>query len=180
MLAPWKKRYDKPRQHIKKQEYFANKGSSSQSYGFSSGCVWMWELNHKEGWALKNWCFQTVVLERTLESPLDSNSTLNFHWKDWCWSWSSNTLATWCKGGLFIRKDPDAGKDWRHEEKGTTEDEKVGWLDGWMAGWHHWLDGHESEQTPGVRDGQGGLACCTQSMGLQSRVWLNDRTELVD
>ena len=73
MLAPWKKSYDQLRQHIKKQRYyFANKGSSSQSYGFSSSHVWIWELYHKEGWAPKNWCFWTVVLEKTLESPLDS------------------------------------------------------------------------------------------------------------
>ena len=72
MLAPWKKSYDKPRQHIKKQRhYFANKGPSSQSYGFSSSHVWIWELDHKESWLLKNWCFRIVVLEKTLESPLD-------------------------------------------------------------------------------------------------------------
>ena len=69
--TPWKKIYDQPRQHIKKQRhYFANKGPSSQSYGFSSGHVWMWELDHKESWTSKNWCFWTVVLEKTLESPL--------------------------------------------------------------------------------------------------------------
>ena len=73
MLAPWKKSYGKPRQHIKKQSHhFANKGSSSQSYGFSSGHVQPWDLDHEEGWALKNSCFQTGVLERTLEIPLDS------------------------------------------------------------------------------------------------------------
>ena len=72
-LAPWKKSYDKPRQRIKKQRHhFANKGLSSQSYGFSSSHAWMWELDHKEDWALKNWCFWTVVLEKTLECPLDS------------------------------------------------------------------------------------------------------------
>ena len=76
MLVPWKKSYDQPRQHIKKQrQYFANKGPSSQSYGFSSSHVWMWELDHKESWALKNWCFWPVVLEKTLESPLDSKET---------------------------------------------------------------------------------------------------------
>ena len=101
----------------------------------------MWELDYKESWALKNWLFWTVVLEKTLESPLEckeiqpvhpgGKSVLNIHWKDWCWSWSSNTLATWCEE-LTIGKDPDAGKDWR-QEKGTTEVE--------MAGWHHWLDG---------------------------------------
>ena len=73
MLVLWKKSYNKPRQHIKKQRhYFANKGLSSQSYGFSCSHVWMWELGHKKGWVLKNWCFWTVVLEKTLESPLDS------------------------------------------------------------------------------------------------------------
>ena len=73
MLAPWKKSYDKPRQHIKKQRYyFANKGPYSQSYGFSSSHIWMWDFDHKESWALKNWCFWTMVWEKTLESPLDS------------------------------------------------------------------------------------------------------------
>ena len=72
MLVPWKKSYDQPRQHIKKQRYyFANKGLSSQSYGFSSSHVWMWELDYKESWAPKNWCFLTVVLEKILESSLD-------------------------------------------------------------------------------------------------------------
>ena len=98
---------DKPRQHIKKQRhYFANKSPSSQSYGFSSSHVWIWELDNKKGWGPKKWCFWTVVLEKTLETPLNSRnqtsqsqrrSTLNIHWKDWYWSWSSDTLATWCK-----------------------------------------------------------------------------------
>ena len=78
-------------------------------------------------------------------------SVLGVHWKDWCWGWNSNTLATSPKSWL-IGKDSDAGRDWGQKEKGTTEDE--------MADWHHWLDGHESEWTPGVGDGQGGLACC--------------------
>ena len=97
-------------------------------------------------------------------------SVLSFHWKDWCWSWSSNTLANDVKNCL-IWKDPDAGKDWNQEEKGTTKDEK--------AGWHHWPDGHEFEQISGVGDGQGGLACCN-SWGhkeLDTTEWLN-RTEL--
>ena len=80
MLALWKISYDQPRQHIKKQRrYFANKGPSSQSYGFSSSHVWMWEVNYKEGWALKNWCFWTVVLEKTLESPLDCKEIQPVH-----------------------------------------------------------------------------------------------------
>ena len=91
-------------QHIKKQRhYFANKYASSQSSGFSNSHVWMWELDYKESWVPKNWCFWTVVLEKTLESPLDCKeiqpvnpkSVLNIHWKDWCWSWNFNTLATW-------------------------------------------------------------------------------------
>ena len=104
-LAPWKKSYDQPRQHVKKQRfYFANKGPSSQSYGFSSSHVWMWELDHKGGWTLKNGYFRTLVLKKTLDSPLTARRskqlilkeiTLNIHWKDWCWSWNSNTLATW-------------------------------------------------------------------------------------
>ena len=80
MLAPWKNRYDKPRQCIKKQRHpFANKGPSSQSNGFSSSHVWMWELDHKEGWGPKNWCFRTVVLEKTLESPLDCKEIQPVH-----------------------------------------------------------------------------------------------------
>ena len=153
--------YDQPRKHIKKwRHHFANNVLSSQSYGFSSSYVWVWELDHKEGWAPKNWCFWTVVLEKTLESALDCQEiklkeiSLNIHWKDWCWSWNSNILATWCKNWL-IGKDPDAGKDWRQEEKGATENE--------MVGWHHRLDGHEFEQVPRVGDGQGSLV----SMELQ-------------
>ena len=101
--------HDKPRQNIKNQRrYFANKGPSSQRYGFSSSHGWMWELDHKEGWVPKNWCFWTVVLEKTLESSLDckeiqpvhpkgNQSLSGSYWKDCCWSWSSNTLATWCE-----------------------------------------------------------------------------------
>ena len=93
---------------IIKSRDIINKGPSSQSYGFSSSHVWMWELDYKESWVLKNWCFWTVVLEKTLESPLDCKDiqpvhpkdihpVLNIHWKDWCWSWNSNPLNTWCK-----------------------------------------------------------------------------------
>ena len=105
-LASWKESYDKPRQHMKKQRHhFADKGPYKHSYGFSSSHVWMWELDHKEGWAPKKWYFRIVVLEKTLKSPLDFKDIepvnpkryLNIPWKDWCWSWSSNTLATWCK-----------------------------------------------------------------------------------
>ena len=107
-LIPWKESYGQPRQHIKKQRHYcANKGPSSQGYGFSSGHVWMWELDYRKSWAPKNWCFWTVVLEKTLESPLDckeiqlvypkGDQSWIFHWKDWCWSWISNSLATWCE-----------------------------------------------------------------------------------
>ena len=163
MLAPWKKSYDKPRQHIKKQRHhFANKGPSSQSYGFSSSHVWMWELDHKEGWVLKNWYFGTVVLEKTLESPLDSKEIQPIHPKgNQPWIFIGRTdgeaevpiLWTPDAKSWLTGKDSDAGKDWGQEEKGATEDE--------IARSHHQLNGHESEQTPGDSEGQGSLACCS-------------------
>ena len=132
----WKKTYDQSWQHIKKQRhYFADKGPSSQSYGFTSSHIGMWELDHKESWALKNWCFWTVVLEKTLESPLDCMEIQSAHPKgDQSWIFIERTDAEaqapmiWppdAKSWL-IGKDPDAGKDWRREEKGMTEDEMVG------------------------------------------------------
>ena len=125
-----------PRQHIKKQRhYFTNKGLSHQSYGFSSGHVWIWELEYKESWTPKNWCFWTVVLENTLESPLDSMEVQPVHPKgNQSWIFigrtdvEAETPILWppdAKSWL-IGKDPDSGKDWRWEEKGTTEDEMVG------------------------------------------------------
>ena len=145
---------------LKSRHYFANKGPSSQGYSFSSSHVWMWELDYKESWALKNWSFWTVVLVKTLESPLDCKEIQPVHPKEnQSWIFFGRTDAEaeipilWppdVKIWLF-GKDPNAGKDWRQEEKGTTEDE--------MTGCHHWLDGHEFEQAPGVGDGQGGLAC---------------------
>ena len=137
MLAPWKKSYDQPRQHIIKQRhYFANKGPSSQIYGFSSGHVWMWELDYKESWTLKNWCFWTVVLEKTLGSPLDCKEIQPVHPKgDQPWIFvgrndaKAETPILWPPDvkNWLIGKDHDAGKDWRQEEKGTTEDEVIGW-----------------------------------------------------
>ena len=130
----------------------------------------MWELDHKEGRAPKNWCFQTVVLQKTLESPLDCKeirSTLNIHWKDRCWSWNFSTVATDGKTQL-IGKDLDARKDWRQEEKGMTEDK--------MVGWHHQLNGHEFEWTPGIGDEQEGLVWCN-SWVAKSRTWLSNWTE---
>ena len=143
MFALWKEIYDQPRQHIKKQRhYFSNKGPSSQSYGFSSSYVWMWELDYKEGWAPKNWCFWSVVLEMTLESPLDCKEIKPVHPKEnQSWIFNERTeaeaLILWPPDAKswFIRKDPDAGRDWR-QEKGMTEDK--------MVGWHHWPNGHES------------------------------------
>ena len=127
---------------IKKQRhYFANKGPSSQSYGFSSSHVWMWELAHKESWATKNWCFQTVVLEKTLGSPLDSKGIKSISPKGnqpWIFIGRTDARAEapilwWPEAkSRFIRKDPDATKDWG--QKRQTEDE--------MDGWHHWLIGH--------------------------------------
>ena len=146
-LAPWKKSYDQPRQHIKKQRhYFVDKGPFSQSYGFSSSHVWMWELDHKENWVLKNWCFWNVVLGKTLESPLDCKEIKPVNPKgNQSWIFSRRTDAeaetpilwppdvkNWLTG-----KDPDAEKDWRQKEKGKTEDK--------MVEWHHGVNGHEFE-----------------------------------
>ena len=142
-LTPWKERYDQPRQHIKKQRhYFGNKGPYSRGYGFSSGHVWIWELDYKESWVPKNWCFWTVMLERTLESPLDCKeiqpvhpkrkSVLSVHWKDWCWSWNSDTLAIWWEG-LTHWKRPWF---WERLRAGVEGDDR-GW-DGWMASLSQW------------------------------------------
>ena len=125
MLTSWKKGYDQPRQHIKKQRhYFANKGPSSQGYGISSGHVWMWELDYKESWAVKNWCFWTVVLEKTLESSLDCKEIQPVHLKgnqSWIFTGRTDaeaeTLVPWSPKAKnwLVWKDPDAGKDWRWE-----------------------------------------------------------------
>ena len=164
-LVPWKESYDKLRWHIKKQRHqFAKKGPYSQSDGFSSHHVRMWGLDQKEGWAPKNWCFWTVVLEKTLESPLGSKEIKPVNPKGnqpWIFIGRTDAKAEAPKLWLsevksqLIWKDPDAGKDWRQKEKGATEDE--------MAGRHHWLNGHEFEQTKGDSGGQGML----QSMGSQ-------------
>ena len=147
---------------IKKQRhYFAKKGPSNQGYGFSSGHVWMWELDCEENWALKNWCFWTVVLEETLESPLDCKEIQPVHPKgDQSWAFIGRTDAeaetpiicppeakSW-----LIGKDPDTGKDWGQDEKGMMEDE--------MVGCHHWHNGMFG-WTSGVGDGQRGLVCCS-------------------
>ena len=143
---------------------------------FSSSHVQMWELVYKESWARKNWCFWTVVLEKTLESHLDCKEIQPVHSEgDWSWDFfgrndaKAETPVLWpphAKSWL-IGKDSDAGRDWEQEEKGTTEDE--------MAGWHHWLNGRESEWTPGVGDGPGGMACCDSWGCKESNMteWLN-------
>ena len=133
----------------------------SQGYGFSSSHVWMWDLDYKESWALKNWCFWTVVLEKMLESPLDCKEIQSVHPNgDQSWVFigrsdvEAETPILWppdAKSWL-IGKGPDAGRDWGQEEKGTTEDERVGW--------HHWLNGHEFGWTLGIDEAQGGLVCC--------------------
>ena len=165
------------KQYIKKQRhYFVNKCPSSQGYGFSSGHVWMWELDYKESWAPKNWCFWTVVLEKTLESPLVFKETQPIHPKgDQSWVFIGRTNAEaetpiLCSSNVkswLIGKNPDAREDWMQEEKGMTEDE--------MVGWHHWLNGHGFGWTLGVGDGQGGLVCysswgCKES---DTTEWLN-------
>ena len=138
----------------KQRHYFANKGPSSQTYGFSSSRIWMWELNYKESWVLNNWCFWTGVLEKTLESPLDCKEIQPVHPKG-NQSWilllrtdaEAETPILWPPDvkNWLTGKDPDAGKDLRQEEKGTTEDE--------MFGWHHQLDALEFEQFLGFVDG---------------------------
>ena len=157
MPAPWKK------------------VTSNQSYDFSSNHVWMWELDYKENWALKNWCFLTVVLEKTLQSPLDCKEIKPVNPKgNQSWIFIGRTDAeaetpilwspdakNWLTG-----KFPDAGKVWRQEKKRTENK---------MVGWHHWLSGHEFEQASGIGDGQGSLACfspwsCKES---DTTEWLN-------
>ena len=173
MLTPQKKTYDQPRQDIKKQRhYFANKSPSSLGYAFSSSHVWMWELDYKESWAPMNSCFWTVVLEKTLESPLDCkeiqavNPKLNqsYIFIERTVS-EAETQILWPPDvkSWLLGKDPDAGNNWR-QEKEPTEDE--------MIGWHHWLNGHELEQAPGVVDGQGSLVYCSPWDRKES-----DRTE---
>ena len=160
MLAPWKKCYNKPRKHIKKQRhYFVNKGPYYQSYGFPVVMYGYesWTIKKVGHWkidAFELWCWRRLLrvpwTARSNQSIL-KEMNLNIHWKDWWWGWSSNTLATWCKEPTYW-KDPDAGKDWK-QEKGMTEDE--------MVRWHHWLNGHEFKQAPGDGEGKGSLAGCS-------------------
>ena len=139
----------------------------------------MWELDHKEGWALTNWCFLTVVLEKTLESPLDSKENKPVNPKGnqpWIFIGRTDAAAPilWLPvvKSWLIRKDPDVGNDWRQKEKGMTEDE--------MVGWHHWLNGHEFEQASGDGEGQGNLVCCSPwSLKRVGRDWMTEKQWLV-
>ena len=168
MFAPWKKSNDKPRQLIKKQRhYFANKAICNQSYGFSSNHVWMCELDNKKSWASKNWYLWTIVPEKTLESSLDFKEIKPVHPKgNQSWMFIGRTDAEvptlWPPGAKnwLIGKDPDAGKNWKQEEKGKTEDK--------MVGWHHWVNGQESEQTPGDGKGQESPMCCSSRVHKDS------------
>ena len=158
---------------LKAETHFIHKGLSNQSYRFSRSHVQMWELDHKEGWAPKNWCFWTVVLEKTLVSPLDCKEIQPVHPKgNQSWIFIGRTdveaetqilwppdVESWLNG-----KDPDAGKDWGQAEKGAIEDE--------MVGWHHQPNGHGFVWTLGVGNGEGGLACCS-FWGCKESDWLN-------
>ena len=163
MLTPWKESYDQPRQHIKKQRhYFANKGPSGQGYGFSGGHVWMWDLDCEERWVPKNRCFQIVVLEKILQSPLDCKEIQPVNSKgNQSWIFTGRTDAEIEAPILWppneksqpIGKYPDAGKDWRQKEKSPSEDE--------IVRQHHWFNGYEREQTSGDSEGQRSLVSCS-------------------
>ena len=159
----------------KQRHYFANKDPSSQSYGFSSSHVWMWELDHKEGWVPKNWCFQIVVLEKTLWNPLDCKEIKPVNPKGnqpWLFIGMTDNET---EAPIFwphdvkswpFEKDPNAGKDWRQEERGWQDE---------MVEWHHQLSGLEFEQALAVGDGQRSLACCSLWVGhTKSWTWLSD------
>ena len=149
---------------LKSRDITANKGPQSQSYGFSSSQVWMWELDHKECWTPKNWCFWIVVLEKTLESPLgllgdqiiqsQRKSTLDIHQKDWCWSWSFNTLAHLMRRANSLEKTLMLGKIEGRRRRGW---QRMRWLDNITKS----MDRHEFEQTQGDGEGQGRLVCCS-------------------
>ena len=162
---------------LKSRDHFADKGLYSQSCGFSSSHVRVWELIGKKGWAQKNWCFWTVVLEKTLESPSDSKEIKSVNPKgNQSWIFLGRTdaeteaLILWPPdaNSQLIRKDPDAGKDWRQEEKGTAEDV--------MVGWHFWFNGHEFEQAPGDDERQQSLGCYRLwgHKKLDTTEWLNN------
>ena len=140
-----------------------------KSDGVGCHCLlrWMWALDHKDSWELKNWCFWIVALEKTLQGPLNCKETKPVNSKgnqSWMFMWRTDAEAPilWLPDARswLIGKDPDAGKDWGQEENGETEDE--------MVVWDHWLDGHEFEQALDIGDGQGSLACCSPQCGKES------------
>ena len=158
------------------RHYFAKKFLHNQCYSFFSSHVWMWELDYEEDWVPKNWCGWTVLLEKTLESPLDCKEIQPVHSKgDQSWVFigrtdvEAETPILWPPNmkSWLIWKDPDAWKDWGQKEKGITEDE--------MVGWHHRLNGHEFEQGLGLGVGQGSLECCSpwSWKELDMTEWLN-------
>ena len=157
--------------------------SYCQSYGFSGSHVWMWELNHKKGWLLKNWCLRTAVLKKTLQSSLDCKEIKPFNPNGsqfWIFIGRTDVEAEapilWLpdENNWLIGKDPDVGKGWRHEEKGMTEDK--------MVVWHHWINGHELEQAPENSEGQGSLACCSPwgQKELDTTQGLNNNNRLLE
>ena len=167
MFAPWEKSYDQPRQHIKNQShYFANKCPSSQSYGFSSGHVWMWGLNYKESWMAKNDAFELLCWRRLLRIPWTARRSNHSILKE---IKPEYTLEGSNMKIQFIGKDRDAGKDWRQEEKGTTEDE--------MVGWHHRLDGGEFEWALWDSEGQGSLVCYGSQAHRESNATVTEQRQ---
>ena len=161
MLSPWKKSDDQPKQYVRKQRHhFTDKCPYSQSDGFLSSHLRVWETDHKEGWVPKNWCFQTVVLEKPLRSPLDSKDIKPVSPKgkqSWIFTGRTGVEAEapilWplAVKSRLIGKDPDAGKDWGQEDKWATQ--------GQIIGWYHRLNGHEFEPTQGDSEGHGSLMC---------------------
>jgi len=175
-LDPWKKSYDKPRQHVKNRDITLLTKVHLVKAIVLSVVIYGCELDHKESWAPKNWWFWMVVLEEIFENPLDCKEIKQVNSKgNQPWIFIGRTDAEaeapilWPPDvkNWLIRKDPDAGKDWRQEEKGTTEDE--------MVGWHHCLYGHEFERALGVGDGQGSPVCCSPWGRKESDTteWLN-------
>ena len=177
-IAFWQESNDKHRQYVEKQRHYsANKGLYSQDYGLPSGHVQLWELDRKEGRTPKNWYFQTVVLEKTLESPLDSKEIKPLHLKgdqpwiftgrtdDWCWSWSSSILVILCEQMTHWRS-PCCWERLRVGAEEGSEDE--------MAGQHHRCNKHELGHAPGDAEGQGGLACCSPCGHRVGHDWVTE------